>query len=224
MSIKNWPDQQKPREKLLASGAHSLSDAELLAIFLRTGLSGCSAVELAAGMLEQLGGLRPLFNGNEKQLTGIRGIGPAKFAQLSAITELNRRYLREQLVRKAALSDPESTRDYLISLLRDRQREIFLALYLDNRHRVICHEELFQGTIDGAAVYPRVVAERALSHNAAAIIVAHNHPSGVSEPSSADEAITRRLRDALALLDIRLLDHFVIGDGRPVSLAERGIL
>ncbi|MBE9550059.1 MAG: DNA repair protein RadC [Proteobacteria bacterium] len=224
MSIKNWPDQQKPREKLLTSGAQSLSDAELLAIFLRTGLSGCSAVELAAGMLEQMGGLRPLFNSNEKQLTDIRGIGPAKFAQLSAITELNRRYLREQLVRKAALSDPESTRDYLVSLLRDRQREIFLALFLDNRHRVICHEELFQGTIDGAAVYPRVVAERALSHNAAAIIVAHNHPSGVSEPSSADEAITRRLRDALALLDIRLLDHFVIGDGRPVSLAERGIL
>jgi DNA repair protein RadC len=165
-----------------------------------------------------------LFNSSEKQLTGIRGIGPAKFAQLAAITELNRRYLLEQLVRKAVLSDPEATRDYLISLLRDRQREIFLALYLNNRHRVICHEELFKGTIDGAAVYPRVVAERALSHNAAAIIVAHNHPSGVSEPSSADEAITRRLRDALALLDIRLLDHFVIGDGRPVSLAERGIL
>lgn len=224
MSIKNWPDQQKPREKLLASGASALSDAELLAIFLRTGLAGCSAVELASDMLKQLGGLRPLFNGSEKKLTDIRGIGPAKFAQLAAITELNRRYLREQLVRKAALSDPEATRDYLISLLRDRQREIFLALYLDNRHRVICHEELFQGTIDGAAVYPRVVAERALSHNAAAIIVAHNHPSGVSEPSSADEAITRRLRDALALLDIRLLDHFVIGDGRPVSLAERGIL
>ncbi|MCF6262139.1 MAG: DNA repair protein RadC [Xanthomonadales bacterium] len=224
MSIKDWPEQLQPREKLLASGAASLSDAELLAIFLRTGLAGVSALELASEMLDSLGGLRPLFNSNESRLTRIRGIGPAKFAQLSAITELNQRYLKEQLQRQAALSDPENTRNYLISLLRDRRREVFLALYLDNRHRVICHEELFKGTIDGAAVYPRVVAERALSHNAAAIIVAHNHPSGVSEPSSADEAITRRLRDALALLDIRLLDHFVIGDGRPVSLAERGIL
>jgi len=224
MSIKDWPEQLQPREKLLTSGAASLSDAELLAIFLRTGLAGVSAIELATNMLKTLGGLRPLFNSNQSRLTSIRGIGPAKFAQLSAITELNQRYLKEQLHRKAALSDPENTRNYLISLLRDRRREVFLALYLDNRHRVICHEELFKGTIDGAAVYPRVVAERALRHNAAAIIVAHNHPSGVSEPSSADEAITRRLRDALALLDIRLLDHFVIGDGRPVSLAERGIL
>jgi len=224
MSIKNWPTRQQPREKLLLSGAVSLSDAELLAIFLRTGIKGCSAVKLASNMLTQLGGLRPLFNGNEQALTNIEGIGPAKYAQLAAITELNRRYLKEQLCREVSLSDPQSTRDFLVSLLRDRPREIFLALFMDNRHRVICYEELFQGTIDGAAVYPRVVAERALSHNAAAIIVAHNHPSGISEPSSADEAITRRIRDALALLDIRLLDHFVIGDGIPVSLAERGIL
>jgi len=224
MSIKNWPTAQQPREKLLLSGAASLSDTELLAIFLRTGSKGCSAVNLAGNMLTQLGGLRPLFNGNEQTLTNIEGIGPAKYAQLAAITELNRRYLKEQLCREVSLSDPQSTRDFLVSLLRDRPREIFLALFLDNRHRVICYEELFQGTIDGAAVYPRVVAERALSHNAAAIIVAHNHPSGISEPSSADEAITRRIRDALALLDIRLLDHFVIGDGIPVSLAERGIL
>ena len=224
MSIKNWPPEQKPREKLLTSGASALTDAELLAIFLRTGVAGSNAVELAAHLIDQLGGLRPLLNGSKKQLTSISGIGPAKFAQLSAITELNRRYLREQLASKPVLSNPQSTREYLMALLRDRQREVFLALYLDNRHRVICHEELFLGTIDGAAVYPRVVAGHALKHNAAAIIVAHNHPSGVSEPSSADEAITRRLRDALALLDIRLLDHFVIGEGHPVSLAERGII
>ncbi len=165
-----------------------------------------------------------MFFSSPKQLHKLPGVGPAKSAQLLAITELSRRYLREQLVSGNALTDPTSTRDYLISLLRERKREVFMALYLDNRHRVIADEVLFQGTIDGAAVYPRVVAQQALSHNAAAVIIAHNHPSGISEPSRADEAITRRLRDALALLDIRLLDHFIIGEGRPISLAERGVL
>ncbi len=224
MSIKNWPELLRPQEKLHSSGAAALSDPELLAVLLRTGSPGCNAVELASNILSQCGGLRPLLFSDQKQLNKLPGIGPAKSAQLLAIVELSRRYLREGLTRGDALTDPDSTRDYLISVLRERQREVFLILYLDNRHRVIADEELFTGTIDGAAVYPRVVAQRALKHNAAAIIVAHNHPSGVAEPSRADEAITRRLRDTLALLDIRLLDHFVVGDGRPVSLAERGLL
>lgn len=224
MSIKNWPEQQRPQEKLYKSGAAVLSDPELLAVLLRTGKPGRNAVELASDILAQSGGLRSLLFSDQKQLNKLPGIGLAKSSQLLTIVELSRRYLRESLTRGNALTDPDSTRDYLISVLRERRREVFLILYLDNRHRVIADEELFAGTIDGAAVYPRIVAQRALNHNAAAIIVAHNHPSGVAEPSRADETITRRLRDALALLDIRLLDHFVVGDGRPVSLAERGLL
>jgi DNA repair protein RadC len=212
------------REKLAAQGAKALSDSELLALLLGTGTGGHSVIEFAQQLLSGFGGLRGLLQASQEALEGQRGLGPAKSSQLLAVLELSRRYLQEVLVRGDPLESPEITRQYLQSALRDHPHEVFACLFLDTRHRVIAFEELFHGTIDGATVYPRVVAEKALRHGASALIVAHNHPSGVSEPSLADQAITRRLRDALALLDIRLLDHFVIGEGRPVSMAARGLL
>ena len=181
-------------------------------------------LHLASDLLAHFGGLRGLLRADTAELEQRRGLGPVKSAQLTAVLELSKRYLHEALVRGSALESPQATELYLKSMLRDQPHEVFACLFLDTRHRVIAFEELVHGTIDGATVYPRVVAERALSHGAAALIVAHNHPSGISEPSLADQAITRRLKDALALLDIRLLDHFVIGDGTPVSMAARGLL
>ncbi|MGK2926387.1 MAG: RadC family protein, partial [Lysobacterales bacterium] len=201
-----------------------LSDAELLAVLLGTGAGRLPVAELAAGLLRDFGGLRGLLQARQDTLLRQRGLGPAKSATLLAVLELSRRYLQEMLVRGNPIESPEVTEQYLKSVLRDHPHEVFACLFLDTRHRVIAFEELFHGTIDGATVYPRVVAEKALRHGAAALIAAHNHPSGVSEPSLADQAITRRLKDALALLDIRLLDHFVIGDGRPVSMAARGMM
>jgi DNA repair protein RadC len=196
----------------------------LLAILLGTGAGRQPVTELAGQLLERFGGLRGLLQASRDTLEHQRGLGPAKSAKLLAVLELSRRYLHQVLVRGEPLENPAVTEQYLQSVLRDRPHEVFACLFLDTRHRVIAFEELFQGTIDGATVYPRVVAEKALRHGAAALIVAHNHPSGVTEPSLADQAITRRLKDALALLDIRLLDHFVIGDGPPVSMAARGLL
>ncbi|MEE8338497.1 MAG: DNA repair protein RadC, partial [Xanthomonadales bacterium] len=193
------------------AGIRALSDAELLAMLLRTGAARIPAVELSSALLEDFGGLRGLLKADRSTLEQQHGLGPAKAAQLLAVLELSKRYLHEVLLRGDPLESPGATEQYLKSALRDNPNEVFACLFLDTRHRVIAYEELFQGTIDGATVYPRVVAERALKHNAAALIVAHNHPSGISEPSLADQAITRRLKDALALLDIRLLDHFVIG-------------
>jgi DNA repair protein RadC len=216
--------QAGAREKLAAAGASSLSDVELLAVLLGTGAGRLPVTELAAGLLRDFGGLRGLLQARQDTLLSQRGLGPAKSAKLLAVLELSRRYLHEMLVRGNPIESPEVTEQYLKSVLRDHPHEVFACLFLDTRHRVIAFEELFHGTIDGATVYPRVVAEKALRHGAAALIAAHNHPSGVSEPSLADQAITRRLKDALALLDIRLLDHFVIGDGRPVSMAARGML
>jgi len=213
-----------PREKLAISGIRALSDAELLAILLRTGAARVPAVELAGTLLQGFGGLRGLLQTDRNTLEDQHGLGPAKSAQLLAVLELSKRYLHEMLLRGDPLESPGATEQYLKSVLRDNTNEVFACLFLDTRHRVIAFEELFHGTIDGATVYPRVVAEKALKHRAAALIVAHNHPSGVSEPSLADQAITRRLKDALALLDIRLLDHFVIGEGTPVSMAARGLL
>jgi DNA repair protein RadC len=181
-------------------------------------------LELAERLIQDFGGLRGLLQAKHEDLENQRGLGPAKTAKLLAVLELSRRYLDETVARSNPLESPEVTELYLKSALRDQSNEVFACLFLDTRHRVIAFEELFQGTIDGATVYPRVVAERALRHGAAALIAAHNHPSGVSEPSLADQAITRRLKDALALLDIRLLDHFVIGDGVPVSMAARGLV
>ncbi|MDE2092017.1 MAG: DNA repair protein RadC [Gammaproteobacteria bacterium] len=224
MGINDWPAGERPREKLLSRGAQALSDAELLAIFLRTGVRGKSAVDLARELLSKFGGLRALFAAERPHLCAATGLGPAKYAQLQAVLEMARRHLGEPLIRGDALTDPHATRRYLITRLRDLPREIFTCVYLDNRHRVIACEDLFHGTLDGASVHPREVLRRALAHNAAALIFAHNHPSGVAEPSDADRRLTQRLKEALALVDIRVLDHFVIGDGDAVSFAERGLL
>ena len=213
-----------PREKLASSGVASLDDVELLAILLGTGAARLTVIELAESLLDTFGGLRGLLQARRAALEKQQGLGPAKTAKLLAVLELSRRYLDEMLMRSDPLESPDVTEQYLKSALRDCSNEVFACLFLDTRHRVIAFEELFHGTIDGATVYPRVVAEKALRNGAAALIVAHNHPSGVSEPSLADQAITRRLKDALALLDIRLLDHFVVGEGTPVSMAARGLL
>ncbi len=222
MSIKHWPQGERPREKLLEKGAAALSDAELLAIFLRTGVTGQSALDLARGLLLQFGGLRPLLEADFDSFSAVKGLGAAKFAQLQAALEMARRHLAAQLARADALKHPAAVRDYLQSRLRHLPHESFACLYLDNQHQVLGFEQLFRGTLSGASVYPREVVKSALKHNAAAVILAHNHPSGVAEPSQADRELTRQLKDALALVDIRVLDHFVIGDGLPVSFAERG--
>lgn len=224
MRITDWPAQERPREKLLQRGPETLSDAELLALFLRSGLRGANAVDLARDLLIRFQGLRPLLDSPLGTLHDAPGLGPARVVQLKAALELGRRYLEATLRRDVALSSPEQTRLFLKAQLRPYQHEVFACLFLDNRHRVICFEEMFGGTIDGASVYPREVVKRALHHNAAAVIFAHNHPSGVAEPSPADRAITRRLREALTLVDVRVLDHFVVGDQEVISFAERGLL
>jgi DNA repair protein RadC len=223
-TIRDWPASERPREKLLERGPNALSDAELLAIFLRTGVNGKTAVDLARELLQAFGGLRPLLEADQTAFCARHGLGRAKYAQLQAVLEMARRHLQAQLHRDKVLDSPDTTRRYLASRLRHYPHEVFACLFLDNRHRVIVFEELFRGTIDGASVHPREVVRRALQHNAAALILAHNHPSGIAEPSRADVQLTRRLTEALALVDIRVLDHLVIGDGEGVSLAERGLL
>jgi len=203
VAITDWPTDERPREKLLARGAEALSDAELLAIFLRTGQQGLTAVDLARRQLAGSGGLR---------------------AMLDLSPELGRRYLAEPLERGQPLDNPDKAGQLLMAQLRGLPFEVFACLFLDNKHRLIAFEKLFQGTIDAAAVYPREVVRRAMEHNAAAVILAHNHPSGVAEPSQSDHAITRRLVEALGLVEVRVLDHLVIGDGGWVSLASRGAL
>lgn len=222
MAIRDWPVGERPREKLLQRGPEALSDAELLAIFLRTGVPGQSAVDLARNLLQEHGGLGRLLAADRKRFCHSPGLGDAKYAQLQAVLEMARRYLREQLDRGDALTSPQQTGDYLRTRLAGYPYEVFACLFLDNRHRVIEYEELFRGTIDGTSVHPREVVRRALAHNAAALILAHNHPSGVAEPSQADLSITRQLRSALALVDVRVLDHLIIGNGESVSLAARG--
>jgi len=224
MPISDWPVQERPREKLLLRGSGALSDAELLAIFLRTGTRGKTAVDLARDLLHEFGSLRALLEAPRERFCRARGLGNAKYVQLQAVLEMARRHHYETLKRGDALADPGATRRYLSARLRDHPFEVFACLFLDNRHRVIGFDELFRGTIDGASVHPREVVRRALGHNAAAVILAHNHPSGVAEPSAADQSLTRRLKDALGLVDVRVLDHFVIGDGEAVSFAERGWL
>ncbi len=224
MAITDWPPEERPREKLLKRGAEALSDAELLAIFLRTGVPGKTAVDLARDLLTRFGCLRALLDADCKVFCEAPGLGIAKFTQLQATTEMARRHLAEILKRGEALTSAGDTRRYLSTRLRDYPYEVFACLFLDTRHRVIEFEELFRGTIDGASVHPREVLRRALAHNAAAVILAHNHPSGIAEPSRADRHITERLTDALALVDVRVLDHLVVGDGEVVSFAERGWL
>jgi DNA repair protein RadC len=222
MSIRDWPAAERPREKLLEMGSASLSDAELLAIFLRTGVSGKSAVDLARHLLNQFGSLRSLLEADLSAFSNELGLGPAKYAQLQAVLEMGRRHLAERLRHKSVLENPQAVREYLKSMLRHESHEVFGCLFLDSRHQVLTFEKLFRGSIDYTTVHPRQVVKRALAHNAAALILCHNHPSGNPDPSQADRVLTKRLQKALELIDVRVLDHFIIGDGDPLSMAEHG--
>lgn len=222
MPITDWPAESRPREKLLAHGANSLSDAELLAIFLRVGLPGKSAVDLARDLLKHFGSLEAMFRASLKEFSAIPGMGDAKYAQLQAVVEMSRRALAEELRERDAFTSPESVRQYLQLRLRGLVTEEFHALFLDTGHRLIATEVIAKGSINEARVYPRELARIALQHHAAAVIVAHNHPSGRVEASAADLALTRQLQNALALLDIKLLDHFIVAAHRVISLAETG--
>ncbi len=224
MPISDWPKQERPREKLLSRGAASLSDAELLAIFLRTGRQGKTAIDLSRDLLVEFNGLRGLIDTDSRSFCQTKGLGLAKYSQIQAAIELGKRYLQENLGGKDLLSSPNDTKNFLIAQLRAYPYEVFACLFLDNRHQIISFDEMFKGTIDGAHVYPREVVKQALARNAAAVIFAHNHPSGVAEPSLADKNITQRLQEALKLVDIRVLDHFIIGDNTAVSFAELGLL
>lgn len=224
LPIRAWPEGERPAERLLCHGPGSLSDAELVAVVLRCGVRGRSALAIARDLLVRFGGVRGLLAATPERLCEAPGLGPVRVAQLHAGLELARRQLGEPCKRGETLTSPAQVGDYLAARLRDLPHEVFCCLFLDNRHRVIALEQLFRGTIDGASVHPREVVKEALRHNAAAVILAHNHPSGVAEPSQADELITRRLASALGLVDIRVLDHLVVGDGRCVSLAERGLM
>ncbi len=224
LRIRDWPAAERPREKLLSRGPGALSDAELLAIFLGSGLRGQDAVSTARQLLATHGPLRALLELGPRGLARLPGLGPARACALAAALELGHRHLSADLERGEAMGDPAAAGRYFAQRLRGRPHEVFAVLFLDTRHRALAFEELFSGTLDGAEVHPREVVRRALAHNAAAVIVGHNHPSGNREPSAADRAVTARLKQALALVDLRLLDHFVIADGPPVSLAARGWL
>ena len=224
MSIADWPVDDRPREKLLAKGPEALSDAELVAILLGTGTKGCNVVDLARKVLAQCGSLTQLLSAEQQVMVNIRGVGIAKYAQLHAVLEMSRRALRETLSRGAALSSPQSVRDYLRLKLQGSPHEVFVGVFLDAQNRVLEVEELFRGTLTQTSVFPREIVKRALHHNAAGIIFAHNHPSGVAEPSRADEALTQTLKHTLALVDVKVLDHFVVGGDSAMSFAERGLL
>lgn len=220
----NWPASERPREKLLQRGAGMLSDAELIAIFLQTGTRGKSVLSLAAELLTQADGIHGLLAMSLREFESHPGLGPAKYVQLQAALELGERYLLSRIKKEQALLDPVSTRQFLSHKLKAYGREVFACVFLDNQHRVICYEELFFGTIDSAHVHPREVLKRVLFHNAAAVIFAHNHPSGVAAPSQSDQRITERLKSALAMIDTRVLDHMVIGDVEVTSFAELGLI
>ncbi|WP_122258926.1 RadC family protein [Pseudomonas syringae] len=224
MSIRSWPAAERPRERLLELGAGSLSDAELLAIFLRTGVAGKSAVGLARHLLNQFDGLRSLLDADLPTFTSQLGLGPAKFAQLQAVMEMARRHMAESLRRDSALENPTQVRNYLKAQLRHEQHEVFACLFLDNKHRVMTFEILFRGTINASYVHPRQVVKRAMAHNAASLILCHNHPSGITTPSRSDIDLTKRLKEALMLVDVHVLDHVIVGDGEPLSMVERGLM
>ena len=224
MHIRDWPAGERPRERLLQHGSGALSEAELLAIWLRHGTNGRNALDLARSLLTHFGSLRSVLTAERHALCNQHGVGPARWAELQAALEIVRRHHLERLQAGPLLGSPRAARDYLIARLRDLPHEVFCCLVLDSRHRLTSCEELFRGTIDGASVHPREVVKQALARNATAVILAHNHPSGIAEPSQADEIITTRLRDALALVEIRLLDHLIIGDGHCTSLAEKGLI
>jgi DNA repair protein RadC len=219
MSIRTWPNAERPREKLLIHGGAALSDAELLAVFLGSGRRGLNAVDLGRSLLARAGTLKALLDNPNRP-----GVGKVAWCRLLAALELGRRYLDAEMKSLTMLGDPSASARYLKSRLCGYPYEVFACLFLDNRHRVIAFEELFRGSIGGASVHPREVVRRCLVHNAAGLILAHNHPSGLNEPSQDDRTITLRLRDALGLIDVRVLDHIIVGDGEPISLAERGWL
>ncbi|MBX9629981.1 MAG: DNA repair protein RadC [Burkholderiales bacterium] len=225
MAIKDWPEGEQPREKLLSLGAQALSDAELIAIFLRTsGVAGKSAIDVARELKERFRSLNGLFAASQDAVSAVPGMGVAKYVMLQAVMEMARRALRESMDHADVLSTPEAVKSYLRLKLQNLSREVFVVIFVDAQNRVLALEELFAGTLTQTSVYPREVVKQALTHNAAAVIFAHNHPSGVAEPSQADEDLTRVLRQALALIDVRVLDHFVVGRGGAMSFAERGLL
>lgn len=224
MAITDWPASERPREKLLAHGAKALSDAELLAIFLRVGVTGKSAVDLARDLLSRFGSLNGIFAANLEALSQVNGIGDSKYAQLQAIFEMTCRALNEQMQAKDVLSSPREVRDYLCLKLGGLNREVFLVLFLDAQNRIITDEEMFTGTLTQTSVYPREIVKRVLQHNAASVIFAHNHPSGVAEPSTADELLTSELKKALALVDVRVLDHFIVAGNDTLSFSQKGLL
>jgi len=224
MAIKDWPEGERPRERLIAMGAQALSDAELLAVFLRTGTPGRSAIDLGRDALAHFGGLNGLFAAEASALAQIGGFGPAKYSQLQAVLELARRALREDVRRDTALGSPGKVRDYLRLTLAGLEHEVFVAMFLDAQNRLLASDELFRGTLTQTSVYPREVVKRALKHNAAAVIFAHNHPSGVAEPSRADELLTANLKQALSLVDVRVIDHMIVAGTATVSFAERGLI
>jgi DNA repair protein RadC len=224
MAISDWPVDDRPREKLLAKGAEALSDAELVAIFLRTGVRGRSAVDLARDTLGRFGSLTAMCGASKDAFCAGSGLGRAKYAQLQAVLEMARRTLRERLASGVALGSPQAVRDYLRLRLQALEHEVFVGVFLDAQNRLLATEELFRGTLTQTSVYPREVVKRALQLNAAALIFAHNHPSGIAEPSRADEMLTQTLKHSLALVDVRVLDHFVVGSGAALSFAERGLL
>lgn len=224
MAIRHWPEDTRPREKLLKQGAAALTDAELVAVFLRTGVAGKSAVDLGRELVGRFGGLGALCRADRAEACRAPGVGKAKYALLQAVMEMARRTLAEDMAAGDALTSPAAVRDYLRLILRDKEYEVFCCVFLNAQNRVIAVEELFRGTLTQTSVYPREIVKRALAHNAAAMILAHNHPSGVSEPSQADRTLTRRLAEALALVDIRVLDHFIVAGASSLSFAEAGHL
>ena len=224
MGIADWPEDERPRERLLKLGAAALSEAELLAIFLRTGIAGKSAVELGRDLLSRFGSLHRLFAAPLEDVAAVRGLGPAKYVQLQAVVEMARRALAEQIQDRDAMSSPHAVRDYLRLSLGARPHEVFVAMFLDAQNRLLGCEELFRGTLTQTSVYPREVVKTALRYNAAGVIFAHNHTSGVAEPSRADELLTQTLKQALSLVEIRTLDHFIVAGSRTISFAERGLL
>lgn len=224
MAITDWPADERPREKLLNQGPSSLSDAELLAIFLRTGCAGKSAVDLARDLLTNFGSLRQLLEANAKSFCSAHGLGPAKYVQLQAVLEMSRRHLGEALKKLQSFESSQAVKQYLTSELAHLQHEVFVVLFLDAQHTLITSEQMFRGTIDGAAVYPREIVRAALDKNAAAVILAHNHPSGICEPSLSDKSITQKIKAALSLIDVRTLDHLIVGDRNVLSFAEQGLM
>lgn len=224
MAIKDWPEGERPRERMATLGPQVLSDAELLAVILRTGTTGRTALDLGRAALARFGGLAGLLAASTAELAAIDGLGPAKSAQLQAVLELARRSLREEVRRDTVLSSPGKVRDFLRITLARREHEVFMALFLDSQNRLLAADELFRGTLTQTSVYPREVVKRALALNAGAVIFAHNHPSGVAEPSRSDELLTASLKQALALVDVRVLDHLIVAGTAMTSFAERGLL